>query len=663
MIQTDTKRLILSRRKIFLLDFFLLLIAFYISNYIKRGSVILSADYANLLFLVYGCWFAASMIGKKFRPNEYRSYRGGIGVLLKSDIYLGYCIVLIIVFFNLSDYSRIQVASICLVLFLLETLVWSVVQGFGPAKSPGASETMDGTREIKSEKRRISYGLLTADLVLLLTSFFIINAVKRGTFALPPEYDKLLLILIALWAIVSFGTKKFSGPVNKTFFFSFWQWEKAGFLMLASTAATVYGLRLFQYSRFQGFGTICLYMVVESVLLSFYFAYRRESAQEQDIESIDHVKKILDQKPFDLNLDLEEIRGKLLAPARDKLKAGLRDASSGVYDFIEEHVDINDILCFETSVGNSSAMFDRYIDTHPVRLFLNMHKLNDFRRLNQYFLQIHGMLLPGGYFIGHAHTIQTHHQWIYNKFPRWIAHFVYLLDFSFNRILPKLPKVNTIYFGITRGKNRVISKAELLGRLCFCGFNIVASREFDKRLWVIARKVKMPSMNTNPTYGPLVALNRSGYQGAELTVYKLRTMHPYSEYLQKYVFEHEGLEKGGKLKNDFRLTSWGKVFRKMWIDELPMLYNWLKGELKIVGVRPLSSHYLSLYDKKLREMREKSIPGLIPPFYVDLPTTFDEICASEKKYLESYFKHPIKTDLSYFFKALYNIFIKKARSN
>jgi len=90
-------------------------------------------------------------------------------------------------------------------------------------------------------------------------------------------------------------------------------------------------------------------------------------------------------------------------------------------------------------------------------------------------------------------------------------------------------------------------------------------------------------------------------------------MHPYSEYLQEYVFKLAGLKKGGKLENDFRLTGWGKVMRKLWLDELPMLYNWVKGELQIVGVRPLSMQYFSLYDKELQDMR-----GLVNPDFFHL---------------------------------------------
>ena len=86
------------------------------------------------------------------------------------------------------------------------------------------------------------------------------------------------------------------------------------------------------------------------------------------------------------------------------------------------------------------------------------------------------------------------------------------------------------------------------------------------------------------------------------------------------------------------------------------------GDMKIVGVRPLSEHFFSLYDKDLQKERIKNKPGLIPPYYVDLPKTMDEIMESELKYLNLCNESLIKTDFKYFFLALKNIFFKGARS-
>jgi len=93
-----------------------------------------------------------------------------------------------------------------------------------------------------------------------------------------------------------------------------------------------------------------------------------------------------------------------------------------------------------------------------------------------------------------------------------------------------------------------------------------------------------------------------------------------------------------------------------------MLINLIKGDLKLVGVRPLSQHYFDLYTDELKEKRIKYKPGLIPPFYADLPKTLPEIMDSEMRYLLSYEKKPFLTDIRYCWKALWNILFRHARS-
>jgi lipopolysaccharide/colanic/teichoic acid biosynthesis glycosyltransferase len=158
-------------------------------------------------------------------------------------------------------------------------------------------------------------------------------------------------------------------------------------------------------------------------------------------------------------------------------------------------------------------------------------------------------------------------------------------------------------------------------------------------------------------------MKRLGKNNKLITVYKIRTMHPYAEYLQSYVFENNNLRDGGKFKDDYRITSWGKLFRKLWIDELPMAINFFKGEIKLVGVRPLSQHYLSLYSEELKQKRLLIKPGLIPPFYADLPVSLEDIMASESTYIDRYLSSPFKTDISYLMKSLKNILLKNVRSN
>lgn len=652
----------LTANRIFFIDFFLFNVAYFLSNFLKRGSFELAANYVELLVLFYICWFVASFAGKKFEDMSYVSLRSGILCLGKAAIYMTYCIAFAVVILGVSGFSRIQIFSTCLIVFVLECVVWYGYSSFFNSKDKENRDSSSLALENEAKKISFSYSLFGTDFLLLVFAFFVANYLKRGTLLLPPNYERLFLIILGIWFTVSLITNKYTGKSEKSYYFLLAQWLKAGGIMLAIVSIAVFGLRLFYFSRFQSYGSILILLFLEVLMLRLFVLWRRNNARNNDIESLEKVKKVLSQESLFLDVDVETIRQRLLEPIRDKLKSKLGEKDTDLFDFINEHVELDKILCMETAADNSRKLFSLSADQIPIRLFLNLRKINDIRRINKYFLDIHQTLVPGGYFIGRAHTIVTHKEWVYSKFPKAIVKYVYLIDFCINRVMPKLPWIQKLYFSITNGKNRLMSRAELLGRLSFCGFEIVAEKNIDKRLCVIARKIKTPALDVNPTYGPFVELKRIGFNNEIVKVYKLRTMHPYSEYLQSYVFKLAGLQKGGKIEDDFRTTGWGLIMRKLWIDELPMIYNWLKGDLQLVGVRPLSLQYFSLYDQELQEMRGLVKPGLVPPFYVDMPETFEEICESEKRYIRAFLKNPFRTQVIYFCKAFINIVLRGARS-
>jgi lipopolysaccharide/colanic/teichoic acid biosynthesis glycosyltransferase len=252
---------------------------------------------------------------------------------------------------------------------------------------------------------------------------------------------------------------------------------------------------------------------------------------------------------------------------------------------------------------------------------------------------------------------------ILDKYPPVLNWFYFAGDYLVLWLFPKLPALKKIYRMLTRGQGWVISRAEILGRIIHCGFAIVEEQEIRGMTYVFARKVTLPALTINDIYyGPLIHLKRIGKGGKMIKVYKLRTMHPYSEYLQEYIYKSNLLEKGGKIKGDYRITPLRRILRKFWLDELPMIWNLLRGDLKIVGVRPLSEHYFSLYSPEMKLRRIQYKPRLIPPFYSDMPRTFEEIEASEARYLDAYEKSPFMTDIRYFFKVLCNIVLHGERS-
>lgn len=291
-----------------------------------------------------------------------------------------------------------------------------------------------------------------------------------------------------------------------------------------------------------------------------------------------------------------------------------------------------------------------------------LNRINDLRNIDAFFRAVNRKLPEGGYYTGCAQTSDQYLRRLLHRYPRWFAYLFFAVIFIVKRVLPKLRATETLYFALTKGRNRVLSETEVLGRLVYCGFDIVDYQEAGDELYFIAQKARPPMRHASPSWGPLLKIRRVGQGGRTVVIYKLRTMHPYAEYLQAFVYQRQRLQPNGKLADDFRIAAWGRVLRRLWIDELPMLVNWLRGDVKLVGVRPLSPHYLSLYPEALVQRRLRHKPGLIPPFYADLPNGFDEILASEARYLAQYEASPRRTDLRYFCRAVYNIGVRRARS-
>jgi lipopolysaccharide/colanic/teichoic acid biosynthesis glycosyltransferase len=330
--------------------------------------------------------------------------------------------------------------------------------------------------------------------------------------------------------------------------------------------------------------------------------------------------------------------------------------------WIMGHVDINNP---KSLVVSTDSRFN--IINYPDGLYsavVNLHNTNDLRRINKFFETVNAKLTAGGIFIGCGETYLLRKQRILDKYMTGINYLVYMLDFIFYRVFPKLILTSKFYFLITAGRRRVISRTEILGRLVSCGFEIVEEKTIRNILYWKSRRIREPFFDTDPTYGLFIRLRRIGKHGKEFSVFKLRTMHAYAEYLQGYIYENNQLDEGGKFKNDFRVTTLGHIMRKFWLDELPMLFNFLKGDMKIVGVRPLSRHYFNLYSEELQKKRILFRPGLIPPYYAQYPTphTLDEVQQNEMEYLDAYERHPVFTDIRYFFRALYNIIWRRARS-
>ena len=95
----------------------------------------------------------------------------------------------------------------------------------------------------------------------------------------------------------------------------------------------------------------------------------------------------------------------------------------------------------------------------------------------------------------------------------------------------------------------------------------------------------------------LFTQERPGLNGKIFRIYKFRTM------------SDERDSKGDLLSDELRLKGFGKLIRKSSLDELPQLFNVLKGEMSFVGPRPLLVEYLKLYNQE-QAKRNNVKPGI-----------------------------------------------------
>ena len=112
--------------------------------------------------------------------------------------------------------------------------------------------------------------------------------------------------------------------------------------------------------------------------------------------------------------------------------------------------------------------------------------------------------------------------------------------------------------------------------------------------------------------GPaLFVQKRLGLNKHHFGVYKFRTMYPDAEKRQaelEYLNEVKGA--AFKIRNDPRITPIGKILRKTSIDELPQLFNVLKGEMSLVGPRPLPIRDYEGFNKDWHRRRFSVRPGI-----------------------------------------------------
>jgi len=132
-----------------------------------------------------------------------------------------------------------------------------------------------------------------------------------------------------------------------------------------------------------------------------------------------------------------------------------------------------------------------------------------------------------------------------------------------------------------------------------------------------------------------------GQNGRKITSYKFRTMLDGAEQIEQNLRAYGNNEMKNvyfKLREDYRVTSFGTFLRKFSIDEFPSLYSVLKGDLSLVGPRPVRIHEY----EGLNEWQKKRFvikPGVTSTWVIsgkNKITDFGEIVKLDLEYVENW---------------------------
>jgi len=139
--------------------------------------------------------------------------------------------------------------------------------------------------------------------------------------------------------------------------------------------------------------------------------------------------------------------------------------------------------------------------------------------------------------------------------------------------------------------------------------------------------------------GPAIfKARRVGFKGREFTLYKFRSMYADAE---SRLADLAHLNVGGahsiKIPNDPRVTRVGRFLRKYSLDELPQLWNVLKGDMSLVGPRPQSPGEVALYTEHQRR-RLAAVPGITGLWQVSArdDPRFDVWVAKDLEYIDNW---------------------------
>lgn len=211
-----------------------------------------------------------------------------------------------------------------------------------------------------------------------------------------------------------------------------------------------------------------------------------------------------------------------------------------------------------------------------------------------------------------------------------VSDFFDIVDSGNSQSLYNLPIIS-----LTSGKRKDL--ALMIKRFFDIIISLIAIVILSPLMLLITYLIKLESK------GPVIfRQERIGEDGKPFIMYKFRSMYynsgsnVHKQYVEKFILEQNN-DSIYKLKNDNRITRIGKFLRETSLDELPQLFNVLKGDMSIIGPRPAIDYEVDIY-KDWHKKRFRVKPGITGLWQVNgrSKVKFNEMVILDIYYIENW---------------------------
>jgi len=407
--------------------------SFLIAHKIKYGNFEIVQKEVKYLAIFLVVILFTSLIAGKFRKRKNdESFISSSKILLNTFIVnLGLLILVVNSVSNLST-SRFLLTATLGIGFFFELMLIILTSDF-------AARTKDSSLFALSKKI-----LLIEFSILIWLVIFTFTSDAISEYSLKQKLFFVTTIVI-VWLINGTLNREFDTIENSNISRILWNHLKSYILFFLIVSALLFLftlptelIRIISYN-------IILFSLWSLAAITIYYIYKAPAQTDAVAFSLFNVTefpeffyKTSEQINMDVSLSHQ------ISTKYHLLKNQLRNIYlknfPDVYDFINSNLELNDLDISKCSIIRSADMYNiEVIPKNSLELYMNLHEMNDIRRINNYLIKVNEKLKKDGYFVGKFESNTLRYKRYHKQYPYYVANFIFFFDFLWKRVFPKLP--------------------------------------------------------------------------------------------------------------------------------------------------------------------------------------------------------------------------------